>query len=291
MSKKVKAAIIGPGNIGTDLLLKIEKRSQVLEVAAVIGIDPDSEGLRLANKKGIYTTALGLNDLKNFQAIDIYFDATGAQFHYQHAKTIAKWGKIIIDLTPCALGPYLVPVVNFKQHVNQKNINMVTCGGQATIPIVAAINSVCQVDYAEIIATAASKSAGLGTRQNIDEYTTTTKKAVEIVGGAKKAKAIIILNPAEPPITMRNTIYVKSKNYDKSDVEGAIKAIVEQVKDYVPGYQVCVGPEFDGDLIKIVIEVAGAGDYLPEYAGNLDIMTAAAQKVGDLFANRILGEE
>ncbi|SDI27561.1 acetaldehyde dehydrogenase [Alteribacillus persepolensis] len=288
--KKVKAGIIGSGNIGTDLMMKIE-RSPFLDMSAMIGIDPDSDGLRLAKEHGHTTFDNGIDGfLEEPGSADILFDATSAKAHYHHAEALEKAQKQLVDLTPAAIGPFVVPTVNLEEHLNRTNINMITCGGQATIPIVNAIHSVCPVDYAEIVATIASKSAGPGTRANIDEFTHTTAKGIEKVGGAKKGKAIIILNPAEPPIIMRDTVQCIAPRASerKEELIEAIQQRAKQVEDYVPGYKLRTEPIFDGDQITVFIEVKGAADYLPSYAGNLDIMTASAVKVAEEFAKHQL---
>ncbi|SDI47501.1 acetaldehyde dehydrogenase (acetylating) [Alteribacillus bidgolensis] len=288
--KKLKAGIIGSGNIGTDLMMKVES-SQFLEMSAMIGIDPNSDGLRHAKKRGHSIFDNGIDGfLEESNLADILFDATSAKAHYYHAQSLEKIQKQVIDLTPAAIGPFVVPTVNLEEHVTKSNINMITCGGQATIPIVHAINSVCQVDYAEIVATIASESAGPGTRANIDEFTYTTAQGIEKVGGAKKGKAIIILNPADPPIIMRDTVQciAPGANERQDELIEAIQKRVRQVQNYVPGYTLRTNPIFDGDQITVFIEVKGAADYLPSYAGNLDIMTASAVKVGEELAKHQL---
>lgn len=291
MKEKIKVGIIGPGNIGTDLFWKIKRRSKILEVDSMIGVDPGSKGISVAKENGVFSTCKGLDGAIHRKDVQIYFDATGARFHHEHAIKLKKANKIVIDLTPAALGPFVVPPVNFGEHGDKTNVNLVTCGGQATIPIVSAISKVANVEYAEIIAAAASKSAGPGTRQNIDEYTQTTKFAMEKIGRAQKAKAIIILNPAEPPIMMRNTIYVLVEKVDKEAIREAVLKMENIVQDYVPGYRVKVGPEFEGNRVTTIVEVEGAGDFLPKYSGNLDIITAAAVRVGELFGEKILKGE
>ncbi len=289
---KVKVAIIGSGNIGTDLMLKLH-RSKSLELTTMIGIDPNSDGLRRAKAYGHTIIMNGVDGfLEKPDLADILFDATSAKAHYKHAEALRKTGKHLIDLTPAAVGPFVVPTVNLLEHMNEPVVNMVTCGGQATIPIIHAVSQVCEVEYAEIVATIASKSAGPGTRMNIDEFTTTTARAIEKIGGAKNGKAIIILNPAEPPILMRDTVYCQVQNLKgkKEQISAAIARRVEEIQEYVPGYRLRTVPIFDGDKISIFIEVKGAGDYLPEYSGNLDIMTAAAVKVGEEKANRLVGK-
>jgi acetaldehyde dehydrogenase len=290
MSKKIKAAIVGPGNIGMDLMYKLIN-SKYIELDSVIGIDPNSNGLRLARENGFKTFHTGLEAIIGNKDIKIVFDATSAKAHLKHAEMLKNDNKIAIDLTPAAVGPYVVPPVNFDENVDSININMVTCGGQATIPIVAAINEVADVEYAEIVATISSKSAGPGTRQNIDEFTETTSKAIEKVGGAKKGKAIIILNPAEPPIIMRDTVHVKVANPDEKAINDAVINMVSKVKEYVPGYQLKVPPIIDGDKVTVMLEVEGAGAFLPKYSGNLDIMTAAVKAAGEKIAQRLLEKE
>jgi acetaldehyde dehydrogenase (acetylating) len=284
---KLKAGIIGSGNIGTDLMYKIE-RSQYLEMSVMIGIDPDSDGLKRAKNRGVSVIDNGIEGfLKNPNQADILFDATTARAHYKHHEVLTKLKKKIVDLTPAAIGPFVVPPVNLKEELDAPNVNMVTCGGQATIPIVHAIHRVVPVEYAEIIATVASKSAGPGTRANIDEFTRTTARAIEKVGGAKKGKAIIILNPAEPPIIMRDTIHALVEETGKEEeITQSIKTMVEEVQSYVPGYRLRNEPIFDGKKVSVFIEVEGAGDYFPPYSGNLDIMTASAVKVGEELAKR-----
>ncbi|NMH74251.1 acetaldehyde dehydrogenase (acetylating) [Bacillus sp. RO2] len=289
---KVKVAIIGSGNIGTDLMLKLH-RSKSLELTAMIGIDPHSDGLRRAKAFGHTIIMNGVDGfLEKPDLADILFDATSAKAHYRHVEALKKTEKHLIDLTPAAIGPFVVPTVNLLEHINEPVVNMVTCGGQATIPIIHAISQECQVEYAEIIATIASKSAGPGTRMNIDEFTTTTARAIERIGGAKNGKAIIILNPAEPPILMRDTVYCQVQNLKGKEekISSAIARRVEEIQEYVPGYRLRTDPIFDGNKVSIFIEVKGAGDYLPEYSGNLDIMTAAAVKVGEEKANRLVGK-
>ena len=304
--KKLKVAIIGPGNIGTDLMIKVMRNAKYLEMGAMVGIDPNSDGLARAQRLGVATTAEGVQGLINlpeFADIDFVFDATSAGAHVQNDALLraAKPGIRLIDLTPAAIGPYCVPVVNLEQSLNQLNVNMVTCGGQATIPMVAAVSRVAKVHYAEIIASIASKSAGPGTRANIDEFTETTSQAIEAVGGAAKGKAIIIMNPAEPPLMMRDTVFVLSEAADQAKVEASIEEMAAAVKSYVPGYrlkqkvQFDVIPEdaplnipghgkFSGLKTSIFLEVEGAAHYLPAYAGNLDIMTSAALATAERMA-------
>ena len=285
MQHKLKAVIIGPGNIGIDLMMKL-KRSDKVELALMAGIVPDSTGLKLAERDGVAVTTEGITGLLAFGGIDIAFDATGASAHIQHAPLLQQAGIFAIDLTPAAVGPYVVPAVNLNQQLLQNgNVNMVTCGGQATVPMVYAINQVAPVSYAEIVATISSKSAGPGTRQNIDEFTQTTRNALMQVGGAKAAKAIIILNPAEPPMLMRNTIYARCDVSRIGAIEASVAAMVRTLQQYVPGYRLKVPPYVDGDRVIMVIEVEGAGDYLPTYSGNLDIITSAAIAVAERYAS------
>lgn len=264
-------------------------RSKYVEVAMMVGIYPESEGLARARSLGIEASHEGIEAILREPEIRIVFDATGAKPHLKHAPLLREAGKIAIDLTPAAVGPYVVPVVNMDEHLEAMNVNMVTCGGQATVPIVAAINRVAGVQYAEIVSSIASKSAGPGTRQNIDEFTETTARALEVVGGAKKGKAIIILNPAEPPIMMHNTIYTLVEQPDEEKIRTAVHDMVRRIQEYVPGYRLRVEPLVEGNKVTTIIEVTGAGDFLPTYAGNLDIMTAAAARVGELMAMRLLG--
>ncbi len=287
MSDKIKAAIIGPGNIGLDLMFKL-KNSAYMEVDTMIGRDKDSKGLKMARELGYQTAHDKIEEILKNREIKIVFDATSAKAHQRIAPILEKNGIIAVDLTPAAVGPYVVPAVNVDDRIGFRNINMVTCGGQATIPIVAAINQAADVSYAEIVATIASKSAGLGTRQSIDEFTITTARGLREVGGADRAKAIIILNPAEPPIMMRDTIYAEVKNSDVAAIEQAVHDMVEKIQQYVPGYQLKAGPFFDGNRVTTLIEVEGAGMYLPKYSGNLDIMTAAAMDVGEKIAEKLL---
>lgn len=289
---KVKVAILGSGNIGTDLMMKLG-RSEVLELTTVIGIDPNSDGLKKARELGYETIDSGINGfLERPELADIVFDATSAKAHIRHAKLLREAGKQVLDLTPAAVGPLVVPPVNIKEHVDADNINLITCGGQATIPMVHAIHSVQPVEYAEIVATISSKSAGPGTRANIDEFTETTARGIEKIGGARVGKAIIILNPAEPPIMMRDTIHVlvKGDQVDEEGITRSIKEMEKQVQEYVPGYKLRQEPIFNGNHVTVFIEVEGAGDYLPKYSGNLDIMTAAAVKVAEEWAKRKISQ-
>lgn len=288
---KIKVAVLGPGNIGSDLMYKIE-RSRHMKMSLMAGI-VESEGIRRARALGIGTTTEGIEGiLKAGDDIKIVFDSTGAAPHLKHAPLLKAARKIAIDLTPAAVGPYLVPCVNLEELRDAVNVNMVTCGGQATIPMVYAISRVAGAEYAEIVACVSSKSAGPGTRQNIDEFTETTAKAVEKVGGADRGKAIIILNPAEPPIMMTNTIYVrvKDKNVSAGDIAKSVDAMVADLRQYVPGYSLRIPPILDGDKVTVGVEIEGAGDFLPKYSGNLDIINAAAVAAGDKIAQRLLGE-
>lgn len=287
-------AILGSGNIGTDLMIKLS-RSQILELTAVIGIDPQSDGLRRARELGYAGVDTGIDGFLADPELeaDIVFDATSAKAHLYNSKVLKEAGIKVIDMTPAAVGPYVCAAVNIDEHLEKDNINLITCGGQATIPMVHAVNRVSPVEYAEIVATISSKSAGPGTRANIDEFTETTSRAIEVVGGAKKGKAIIILNPAEPPIIMRDTVYtlVEEGTMDEEGIRKSIADMTEVVQSYVPGYQLRTEPIFDGNKITIFIQVEGAGDYLPKYSGNLDIMTAAGVKVAEEFAKNLTKTE
>jgi len=291
--KKIKCALIGPGNIGTDLLAKLQ-RSKVLEPVWMVGIDPNSDGLKRAREMDIKTTSEGVDGLVPHMMTDgvqIVFDATSAYVHAENSRKVNALGALMIDLTPAAIGPFCVPPVNLIEHVGkgEMNVNMVTCGGQATIPMVAAVSRVQPVAYGEIVATVSSKSAGPGTRKNIDEFTRTTASAVEKVGGAKKGKAIIILNPAEPPLIMRDTVHCLTETEpDQAKITESIHAMIKEVQKYVPGYKLVNGPVFDGKRVSVFLEVEGLGDYLPKYAGNLDIMTAAAARTAEMFADEII---
>ncbi|WP_174425333.1 acetaldehyde dehydrogenase (acetylating) [Cupriavidus basilensis] len=310
MTQTLKAAIVGSGNIGTDLMIKILRHGQHLEMGVMVGIDPASDGLARAARLGVATCATGvagLVDMPAFADIDIVFDATSAGAHIENDKLLRtrKPGIRVVDLTPAAIGPYCVPVVNLDANLDGRNVNMVTCGGQATIPIVAAVASVAQVHYAEIVASISSKSAGPGTRANIDEFTETTSRALEVVGGARKGKAIIVLNPAEPPLLMRDTVYTLSDMADTTCIEAAVEAMVARVNAYVPGYRLKQRVQFErfdesqplnipgvgrmsGLKTSVFLEVEGAAHYLPAYAGNLDIMTSAALATAEQLARREL---
>ncbi len=290
---KVNAALIGSGNIGTDLMIKA-LRSDHINPKWMVGIEADSDGLKQAAAAGLNTTHEGIDGLLGAierDDIKIAFDATSAYVHPENAAKLAAHGVLTIDLTPAAIGPYCIPPVNLAEHVGKQvmNVNMVTCGGQATIPMVAAVSRIQAVDYGEIIATVASKSAGPGTRKNIDEFTRTTAGAVEQIGGAKQGKAIIILNPAEPPLIMRDTVHCLTQDKpDEAAITQSVHAMIAEVQKYVPGYRLKNGPVFDGKRVSIFLEVEGLGDYLPKYAGNLDIMTAAALRTAEMFAEEIL---
>ena len=292
-TKKVRCAVIGPGNIGTDLIYKIQ-RSPVLEPVWMVGIDAASEGLARARDMGLKTTAGGVDALLPHvleDGIQIAFDATSAYVHAENSRKLAALGVMMIDLTPAAIGPYCVPPVNLREHDGRRemNVNMISCGGQATIPMVHAVARVQPVAYGEIIATTASKSIGPGTRKNIDEFTFTTSRAIEKVGGAKKGKAIVVVNPAEPPLLMRDTVYcLTEEDPDQAAITTSVHAMVVEVQRYVPGYRLVNGPVFDGKRVAIFLEVEGLGDFLPKYAGNLDIMTASAARTAELFAEEIL---
>jgi acetaldehyde/propanal dehydrogenase len=293
MSRKIKCALIGPGNIGTDLLAKLQ-RSAVLEPVWMVGIDPESDGLKRARAMGIKTTADGVDGLvphMKRDGVQIVFDATSAYAHVENSRKVNAQGALMIDLTPAAIGPFCVPPVNLKVHLGkgEMNVNMVTCGGQATIPMVAAVSRVQAVAYGEIVATVSSKSVGPGTRKNIDEFTRTTAAAIEKVGGARKGKAIIIINPAEPPLIMRDTVHCLTEGEpDQAAITASIHDMIREVQKYVPGYRLVNGPVFDGKRVSVFLEVEGLGDYLPKYAGNLDIMTSAAARTAEMFAEEIL---
>jgi acetaldehyde dehydrogenase len=301
----IKTAIIGSGNIGTDLMIKILRTATLLELVALVGIDPQSDGLATARRHGVATTADGIDGLvamPEFQEVAIVFDATSAGAHVRHDEILRAHGKQVVDLTPAALGPYVVPSVNFDEVFAAPNVNMVSCGGQATIPIVAAVSRVAGIHYAEIVASIASKSAGPGTRANIDEFTQTTSRAVERVGGALRGKAIIVLNPAEPALMMRNTVFCLTEEADTTAITSSVARMVQEVHDYVPGYHLKQDVQFEeiepsrparidglgtfqkGMKVSVFLEIEGAGHYLPKYAGNLDIMTSAALRTGERLA-------
>lgn len=306
---KVKCAIIGPGNIGTDLMIKVMRTSDQLEMGAMVGVDPTSDGLARAERLGVAISSdgiEGLQKLPEWDDIKIVFDATSAYAHKHHDEVCRAAGKVLVDLTPAAIGPFTVPVVNLDDNLDQPNVNMVTCGGQATIPMVAAVSRVAKVHYAEIIASISSKSAGPGTRANIDEFTETTRRAIEEVGGAGKGKAIIILNPAEPPLLMRDTVFTLSEMADEAAIEASVEKMVQEVQSYVPGYRLkqkvqferfgSNNPlkipgygEFEGIKTTVFLEVEGAAHYLPAYAGNLDIMTSAALGTAERIATLKFG--
>lgn len=308
MNTRRKVAIIGSGNIGTDLMLKVLRVSRHLELVAMVGVEADSDGLALAGRLGVVTTATGIDgfvEMSEFGACEILFDATSAAAHPRHFEVARAHGKRIIDLTPAALGPYVVPAVNLQEHVNETALNMVTCGGQATIPIVAAISAITTVHYGEIVASIASKSAGPGTRANIDEFTATTARAIEAVGGAELGKAIIVLNPAEPPLVMRDTILCLCAAADEASIIASIEEMVAAVAAYVPGYRLKqpvqidrvghgqplripdLDRKFEGLKVSVFLEVEGAAHYLPAYAGNLDIMTSAALRTAEALATEV----
>ncbi|HSV80431.1 MAG TPA: acetaldehyde dehydrogenase (acetylating) [Ramlibacter sp.] len=309
MTRKLKAAIIGSGNIGTDLMIKILRHGQHIEMGAMVGIDPGSDGLARAQRLGVATTAEGVEGLVKlpvFADIDVVFDATSAAAHVKNDAFLRQRKPAIrmIDLTPAAIGPYCIPVVNGEEHLQANNVNMVTCGGQATIPMVKAVSRVAPVAYAEIVASISSKSAGPGTRANIDEFTETTSRAIEILGGAKKGKAIIVLNPAEPPLIMRDTVYTLSVGGSEEAIEASVAEMAAAVQKYVPGYRLKQKVQFDrvqglkipgvadriaGLKTSVFLEVEGAAHYLPAYAGNLDIMTSAALQIAERMAARIVG--
>jgi len=291
--KKIKCALIGSGNIGTDLIYKIQ-RSEVLEPVWMIGIDPESEGLVRARDMGLKTTAEGVDGMLEHVAedeIQIAFDATSAYVHAENSRKLTELGVMMIDLTPAAIGPLCVPPVNLREHAEkaEQNVNMISCAGQATIPIVNAVAQVQDVDYAEIVASLASLSIGPGTRANLDEFTYTTSDAIVRVGGARRGKALAIINPADPPMIMRNTINCLTDNTpDEGAIIDSVLSMIEQVQIYVPGFKLVNGPVFDGNRVSVFMEVAGLGDYLPKYAGNLDIMTAAACRTAEMFAEEML---
>ena len=299
---KIRVAIVGSGNIGTDLMYKLLEEPGHMELAMVAGIEPESEGLKRARNEGIETTHEGIQPVLDDSEIKIVFEATSAKAHMQNAPEYKEAGKIAVDLTPAAQGPYVVPVANLTEHLDEDNVNLMTCGAQATTPMAYAVSRVTPVRYAEMVSTVASLSAGPGTRQNIDEFTFTTARGLEEIGGAKEGKAIIILNPADPPLIMRNTVYVvpEEDEVDEEVITDSVNEVVAEVQKAVPGYQLKNGPTFDEQdtpwgekkpVIMMFLEVEGAGHFLPKYSGNLDIMTAAARKVGEGFARHLLGVE
>ncbi|CAN5781984.1 acetaldehyde dehydrogenase (acetylating) [soil metagenome] len=298
---RTKVAILGSGNIGSDLMYKLIKEPGRMELALLAGIEQESEGLKRARSEGIETTHHGLEPIIEDPDIRIVFDATSARAHVKHAEALEEAGKIAVDLTPAAIGPYVVPVANLEEHLDAPNVNLLTCGAQATTPMAYAVSKVTSVEYAEMVSTIASLSAGPGTRQNIDEFTFTTARGLEKIGGAKNGKAIIVLNPADPPIMMRNTVYVapESDEVDEKAITESVEKVVEEIQAYVPGYTLKNGPVFDrretpwGErpVIVMLLEVQGAGDYLPTYAGNLDIMTSAARGVGERLSTHLLDKE
>ncbi|MFI7521012.1 acetaldehyde dehydrogenase (acetylating) [Micromonospora globbae] len=294
----VGVAVLGSGNIGTDLMIKVLRLGDRLRMVAMAGIDPDSDGLARARRLGVATTADGVDGLvamPEFADVEVVFDATSAGAHRHNDAVLAAHGRTVVDLTPAAIGPYVVPPVNLDEHLHERNLNMVTCGGQATVPIVAAVGRVTPVAYGEIVASIASKSAGPGTRANIDEFTETTARAIEVVGGAERGKAIIVLNPADPPLLMRDTVYCLCPDADTAAVAASVAEMVATVQEYVPGYRLKQDVQFDrvdtylpslgrrvsGLLVSVFLEVSGAGHYLPAYAGNLDIMTSAALRTAE----------
>ncbi len=306
--RKTPVAIIGSGNIGTDLMIKIQTLSPLLRVSALAGIEEASDGLKRGREIGVATTHEGLDGLlkmPEFTAVKVVFDATSAAAHRHHNETLIRHHKQVVDLTPAAIGPCIIPLVNLDEHLHASNVNMVTCGGQATIPIVYAVNRVNKVIYAEIVASISSKSAGPGTRANIDEFTKTTSRAIEQLGGAQRGKAIIVLNPAEPPVIMRDTVFCLTQSADKLAIEKSVAAVVGKVQRYVPGYRLKQAVQFDvvddlliaemgarhsGTKVSVFLEVEGAAHYLPAYAGNLDIMTSAAMKTAERLVGARAGE-
>ncbi|WP_066367365.1 acetaldehyde dehydrogenase (acetylating) [Herbidospora mongoliensis] len=296
-------AVIGSGNIGTDLMIKVLRVSTTLRMVAMAGIDPASDGLARARRLGVATTDKGVEGLvamPEFADVEVVFDATSAGAHRHNDEVLRAHGKVVVDLTPAAVGPYVVPPVNLDEHLGERNVNMVTCGGQATVPIVAAVGRVTPIVYGEIVASIASRSAGPGTRANIDEFTETTSRAIEVVGGAERGKAIIVLNPAEPPLLMRDTVYCLCLDADHDAIARSVTEMVASVREYVPGYRLkqevqfdpvdayvpALGRRFTGLQVSVFLEVSGAGHYLPEYAGNLDIMTSAALRTAERMVAR-----
>lgn len=293
----IKVAIVGSGNIGSDLMYKLLKAPGHMQLKMLAGIDPDSEGLKRAKELGVETSTEGIGPILEDEEIKLVFDATSAKAHVRHARMLKEAGKVAIDMTPAARGPYVVPVANLTEHLDKDNVNLMTCGAQATTPMAYAVSRVTPVEYAEMVSTVASLSAGPGTRQNIDEFTATTARGLEQIGGAKRGKAIIVLNPADPPIMMRNTVYVvPERDFDEDEVVESVNRMVAAVQEYVPGYHLKSEPFFDEKetpwgkkkIVVLLIEVEGAGDFLPRYAGNLDIMTSSARGVGEQFARHLL---
>ena len=298
--EKVGVAILGSGNIGSDLMYKLLKNPGHMELRLLAGIDPASDGLARARDEGVETSAEGIQAILEDPDVKVVFDATSAKAHVGHARLLHDAGRIAVDLTPAARGPYVAPTANLTEHLDEDNVNLLTCGAQATIPMAYAVSKATPVLYAEMVSTVSSLSAGPGTRHNIDEFTFTTARGLEVIGGAEQGKAIIVLNPADPPIMMRNTIYVVPENdFDEEKVTASVKQVVAEVQEFVPGYQLKNEPVFDlqqtpwGEkkMVALLLEVSGAGDYLPKYAGNLDIMTASARRVGEVFARHLLGLE
>ncbi len=300
---RVKVAIVGSGNIGTDLMYKILKEPGHMELAMVAGVEPESEGLQRARNEGLGSTHEGIQPVLDDPEIKLVFDATSAKAHVKHAEMLKEAGKVAVDLTPAAQGPYVVPTANLTEHLDEDNVNLMTCGAQATVPMAYAVSRVTPVRYAEMVSTVASASAGPGTRQNIDEFTFTTARGLEEIGGAQEGKAIIVLNPADPPLIMRNTVYVvpdaERDEVDEVAISESVEKVVSEVQKAVPGYQLKNGPTFEerktpwGEkpVVMMFLEVEGAGDFLPKYSGNLDIMTSSARKVGEAFARHLLGVE
>lgn len=299
--QKVKVAVLGSGNIGSDLMYKLLKQPGSMDLALLAGIEENSEGLKRAKAEGIETTHHGIEPILKDPEIKLVFDATSARAHVRHAKVLEEAGKVAVDLTPAARGPYVVPTANMEEYLDAGNVNLLTCGAQATVPMAYAVSRATKVRYAEMVSTIASLSAGPGTRQNIDEFTVTTSQGLERIGGSDQGKAIIILNPADPPIMMRNTVYVvpEAEEVDEEAITESVEQVASEIREYVPGYQLKNEPVFDrrqtpwGErpVVVMLLEVEGAGDYLPKYAGNLDIMTSAAQRVGEAMAQRIASRE
>lgn len=290
--EKIKVAILGSGNIGTDLLMKIQ-RSDVLEVSRFIGKNKNSENLKMAQEMGICVSANSIRELvQNPDCCDIVFDATSANAHVIHAPILKKMGVYTIDLTPSRIGKCCIPVINGEECLSQQNINLITCGGQATVPLAYELSKICgNITYIETVSTIASKSAGSGTRNNIDEFIETTSSALREFSEVKNTKSILILNSAEPPVNMRNTIYLETEKYDKEHVENSVYLVEKKLREYVPGYRVIVGPTYKHGIIAITVQVTGRGDYLPAYSGNLDIITCAAVEMAERYARKMIGKE